>query len=224
MIKKELTANRKWVKYSELDDSLRWRERESRHVPRGLAMKLALKATVAALALFAAAPASADLVSAGVACDPTRTDPDAVDCSGYWEGNLNSGSRIDDLNAALDDLVGGTGFDPDVVFSDIENTKDFFDETGGVLTFDSALLGEQIISIHFGAAGEFGGDVSVLYLFNFGSPTTSIDLSQQGFSNGILIGNGVIPEPATWAMMLMGFGAVGYAMRRRRKTVLTQVA
>jgi len=31
------------------------------------------------------------------------------------------------------------------------------------------------------------------------------------------VGNAV-PEPATWAMMILGFGAVGYAMRR--KTVL----
>lgn len=28
-----------------------------------------------------------------------------------------------------------------------------------------------------------------------------------------------VPEPATWAMMLMGFGAMGVAMRRRRKSV-----
>ena len=26
-----------------------------------------------------------------------------------------------------------------------------------------------------------------------------------------------VPEPATWAMMLLGFGAVGYAMRRKAK-------
>jgi hypothetical protein len=25
-----------------------------------------------------------------------------------------------------------------------------------------------------------------------------------------------VPEPSTWAMMLIGFGAVGFAMRRRR--------
>lgn len=33
-----------------------------------------------------------------------------------------------------------------------------------------------------------------------------------------------VPEPATWAMMLVGFGAVGYAIRRNRKTLLPQVA
>ena len=29
-----------------------------------------------------------------------------------------------------------------------------------------------------------------------------------------------VPEPGTWAMMLVGFGAIGYSMRRRRKTIL----
>lgn len=33
------------------------------------------------------------------------------------------------------------------------------------------------------------------------------------------VGNGAVPEPATWAMMLMGFGAIGYAMRRRKWTM-----
>ncbi|MBS0504308.1 MAG: PEP-CTERM sorting domain-containing protein [Proteobacteria bacterium] len=28
-----------------------------------------------------------------------------------------------------------------------------------------------------------------------------------------------VPEPATWAMMIAGFGFVGAAMRRRRRTV-----
>ena len=36
-----------------------------------------------------------------------------------------------------------------------------------------------------------------------------------GFSlNGV--STGAVPEPATWAMMLIGFGAAGYAVRRRR--------
>ena len=30
--------------------------------------------------------------------------------------------------------------------------------------------------------------------------------------------SGAVPEPATWAMMLIGFGAMGVSMRRRRRT------
>ena len=33
-----------------------------------------------------------------------------------------------------------------------------------------------------------------------------------------------VPEPATWAMMLLGFGAIGFAMRRKRRPVLRQLA
>lgn len=32
---------------------------------------------------------------------------------------------------------------------------------------------------------------------------------------------GAVPEPATWAMMLLGFGAIGFAMRRRPKVQTT---
>ena len=36
---------------------------------------------------------------------------------------------------------------------------------------------------------------------------------------------GAVPEPATWAMMLIGFGAIGFGMRRRKDhQVLAQVA
>ena len=33
-----------------------------------------------------------------------------------------------------------------------------------------------------------------------------------------------VPEPGTWAFMLLGFGAMGFAMRRSRKQVLAQLA
>ena len=33
-----------------------------------------------------------------------------------------------------------------------------------------------------------------------------------------------VPEPATWGMMLVGFGAIGFAMRRRRRPALMQLA
>jgi len=39
-------------------------------------------------------------------------------------------------------------------------------------------------------------------------PTTNFSITQ--------ISPAAVPEPATWAMMLLGFGAIGAAMRRRR--------
>ena len=192
-------------------------------------MKLALKTGIAALALFAAAPASAALtLIPGGDCSATTTDPDAVACAGAYAGNHNNNNEIADLNAAIDVLLGNAGLpplSPDVVFGDIENTKDFFAATGGTLTFDNTLFGLNILSLHFGDAGSGLGDMTILYLFDFGEAGAgSIDLNQQGFSNGILVGGGGVPEPGTWMMMLLGFGAVGYSIRRRRKTLLPQTA
>jgi hypothetical protein len=46
--------------------------------------------------------------------------------------------------------------------------------------------------------------------------------------NGSYVGNiniaPPVPEPGTWAMLLLGFGAIGFAMRRRTKPILAQLA
>jgi hypothetical protein len=47
--------------------------------------------------------------------------------------------------------------------------------------------------------------------------------SQNAFEIDNLAINAV-PEPKTWAMMLLGFAGIGFAMRRRRRPVLAQVA
>ncbi len=59
-----------------------------------------------------------------------------------------------------------------------------------------------------------------------GSYTFSFS-GNNGNTGGALTGNVTItplPEPATWAMMLLGFGAIGLTIRSRRKLALAQIA
>ncbi|SNS46228.1 PEP-CTERM protein-sorting domain-containing protein [Sphingomonas laterariae] len=58
-----------------------------------------------------------------------------------------------------------------------------------------------------------------------GGPITSFTVSAAPGANGFAFGDffyegvsGAVPEPATWAMMISGFGLVGGAMRRSRST------
>jgi hypothetical protein len=37
-------------------------------------------------------------------------------------------------------------------------------------------------------------------------------------NSGAILEDGGVPEPATWAMMVIGFGAAGFALRRRRRS------
>ena len=55
--------------------------------------------------------------------------------------------------------------------------------------------------------------------YNFYSEGTN----GETFGNVLLGGLGLnaVPEPATWAMMLLGFGAMGIAFRRNRRTTIT---
>jgi len=70
----------------------------------------------------------------------------------------------------------------------------------------------------------FSPGTGVFTRLNFGAPLSGsvIDgvpsaLPRFGFSiNGIVRVNGPVPEPGSWAMMLMGFGAIGWAMRRQK--------
>lgn len=76
-----------------------------------------------------------------------------------------------------------------------------------------------------------GGTVGYITDFNFGAPYkfyafgASTVAFAQGNTDQELSGVSAIPEPASWAVMLIGFGAVGASMRTaRRKRALATVA
>ena len=87
-----------------------------------------------------------------------------------------------------------------------------------------------------GAAGAYLGDPAAgSFTLSYGSNVSALTLQDfyvryQGLTglNGIGSATGrevvtpPVPEPSTWAMMLFGFGALGFAMRRRRQVAPTQ--
>lgn len=56
----------------------------------------------------------------------------------------------------------------------------------------------------------------------FGSPLAGVNISATGIEASITFDVGpAVPEPATWAMMIGGFGMLGAAARRRSRATIT---
>jgi hypothetical protein len=86
--------------------------------------------------------------------------------------------------------------------------------------------GQVLVGFHWGNVPGSAGNVSSFYLWN-NVGTGAIHLTNtDGWSNAVLYTSGApVPEPATWAMMLLGFAGIGISMRRRRaKPALMQIA
>jgi PEP-CTERM motif len=107
--------------------------------------------------------------------------------------------------------------------------------TGDTASFNAALFGSPNTSsavqgsqqLGFGFLnGGFGGAFGDINFDANQNNTFRIDLNGGGqtLSAFAQIGNGganavgAVPEPATWAMMLFGFGAMGVSVRRQRRT------
>lgn len=71
------------------------------------------------------------------------------------------------------------------------------------------------------AADTNTGNFSLSVSSQGGSPTaTNFTFTGNASADAVA----AVPEPATWAMMLVGFGGIGFAMRRRKSKVTTNVA
>ena len=47
------------------------------------------------------------------------------------------------------------------------------------------------------------------------------DIQGQTDTFHVQLGGGAVPEPSTWALMMVGFGGLGAMLRRRSRTALT---
>ena len=184
-------------------------------------------------------PTTSSLPAVVSPCDLGLPTPDATACAGYFAGNLLNGSSTDVANqqAAIDSLPGTFTWDGN--WTGLVNAGRTLSgpgdlQNGNQLNFGTTMFGLTIVGAHFGNVDGPAGNVSVFWLFDFGTTGANFVTldNPQGWSNAALYTTGspppppTVPEPATWAMMLVGFGAAGAAMRRnRRKTaMLAQIA
>jgi hypothetical protein len=148
---------------------------------------------------------------AATACSNLDITPNAIDCSGFFDNNLLNGAHIDEQKAALLDL--GFVWDGTTIIQTISPLN-----SSKVVDFTQLLVGITYIGMHFGNGQDGPGNATAFYKIDAGAGIDKINLVYNASSNAVLYSTGTtpgVPEPATWAMMITGFGLVGLAMRRR---------
>jgi hypothetical protein len=178
-------------------------------------MRKLVLAAVAASALAAASTANAAITvtnTSGVSTPPTVVNTPTQSTVDFAQNPTPAGS-----------FSGWFEFNNDLsgLYSVIVSTSTpFASITDASL---SGLGGNPVIASASGSGNSLSLLVNFLgagdYRFSFGGTAPA----NGGVANGNLTFQPV-PEPATWAMMLVGFAGIGLAMRRRNKPVLAQVA
>ncbi|WP_426267649.1 PEPxxWA-CTERM sorting domain-containing protein [Sphingomonas sp. LHG3443-2] len=192
-----------------------------------------LSLALAALGLAAvAAPASATVeVGSSTGCANGPLAPTADKCAGYFSGNTMSGQKdsVAEQQAAINQLIGAGQYTVD--WNALQAAGKIV--TGSNLNDLNKLLatagGQVILGFHWGNVPGPQGNVSAIYLWNNVKAGDIRLTDTQGYSNAVLYRAAAVaapvPEPGTWALMLIGFGAAGASLRRRRSnSVIPQFA
>lgn len=122
------------------------------------------------------------------------------------EFGFRDGANLDIANFTDSQLIIA-----DIVFSNASPwTMTFTSLTPGLFGGLSLNTSNFVPGLTYGLAGD-------TITINWGGTST-----QNSFQATFDVASqGAVPEPATWAMMLLGFGFVGGAMRSRRRPKLT---
>ena len=155
--------------------------------------------------------------------------------SGTTAGTLMVGAAdnttIPNKNAFDTFLDSAGSFTSYFEFSEDMNSIGSFSVTaaglGATMTLDQVGPGGTITSL-YSVVGSSNSLTLVTGLLTAGTTYRFTYSGTAGSGGSDFSGNSAfypaVPEPATWAMMLLGFAGIGMAMRRRSRPVLAQVA
>jgi PEP-CTERM motif len=203
-----------------------------------LVLTLALGAAVAASPAFAAttidfstfAPGttisnqipgvSLALSGAGQSGSPTVNVP-FDDATALINANNDNGSNFypsgTTITFSFAQLVSGLSFTfnnyGDNSDSEFQSNYSAFDAGGALVS--AGLLGSVQ---NFDLVSVAGSGISRLLVSNDGTDQWTYGIGELTFTADAA---GAVPEPATWGMMILGFGVIGGAMRRRAKVTTT---
>ncbi|MCH4152539.1 MAG: PEPxxWA-CTERM sorting domain-containing protein [Sphingobium sp.] len=175
-----------------------------------------------------------------------------VSCSGFYDGNLlkqGNSTDVSNLVGILNGLTSSTTYSAATFqFGSFKTISPLNGATTIDFTqspFNTKLYGMTLIGVHYGAGQGSPGygkgpmtpgrnpkptnvDTSAFYYFDAGKTgLDKIGLNWSASSNLTLFSTGVaggVPEPATWALMILGFGGIGTAMRRSKAKVRVSYA
>lgn len=107
---------------------------------------------------------------------------------------------------------------------DTYNTLEFVDALGNPL---ATFVGNDIFNPANGDQTDPNTNPVVTFLLSGTDMSDVAGLRLSSSQNAFEVDNlaiNAVPEPGTWAMMLLGFGAIGFAIRRRRAPAIAQLA
>jgi hypothetical protein len=197
---------------------------------------------VAALALALGAASTAASADTTLGFDDI---PEGTVASNQYNGLVISGGSVLTLDSILNPQFPPNS-DPNVLYNYADgNISILF--TSAVNSIGGYITGNEIVTLSAYDGATLLGTIATSgpnYVGSGGTPneflqllfptiTSAVFSGATGIENtytlddltvgGTITVNG-IPEPATWAMMLIGFGAVGASMRRRRRSPAAAIA
>lgn len=174
-------------------------------------MKKFFAAGISAIAMFvASAPAHAVTDLGTVALTDANPGPDFFSFFQFFNASLAAGDYLIKYTFGFESPGTGAG---DVSASLVSGDNTIFnsiDLNGAAFTMNT---------------GSTLGSVSGAPIY--GPPdANTLSVNFKTLSMGVAAFNGsvsatALPEPATWSMMLVGFGLIGFGLRRRRRETIT---